>query len=182
MPEESNRPSLTILGGPMGGKALVLEEDVDNILIGSDPSRRFQPPLPGGEVTVPDDDAPGGFEGGAPAAVESSPEPVESAPEEAPADFDVAATQEAPAVFEETVAARPEAESERPAFEATQAISESEATFIMADANETPAFQPSEEFEAPPRFEVELPSAPLPPVSPLFEDQTNLEPPTTTTP
>src|SRR5258706_4940770 len=47
MPEESNRPSLTILGGPMGGKALVLEEDVDNILIGSDPSCRFHLPLPG---------------------------------------------------------------------------------------------------------------------------------------
>ncbi len=43
----SNWPSLTILGGPMAGKRLVLQEAVDNILVGSDPSCGFHLPLPG---------------------------------------------------------------------------------------------------------------------------------------
>ena len=40
-------PSLTILGGPMAGRQFVIEETVDNILVGSDPSCRFHLPLPG---------------------------------------------------------------------------------------------------------------------------------------
>jgi len=40
-------PRLTILSGPLAGKELVLEEVVDNILIGADASCRFHLPLPG---------------------------------------------------------------------------------------------------------------------------------------
>lgn len=40
-------PRLTILGGPLAGRELTLDEAVDNILIGSDPSCRFHIDLPG---------------------------------------------------------------------------------------------------------------------------------------
>ena len=43
----SDLPRLTILSGPLAGKELVLEEVVDNILIGADASCRFHLPLPG---------------------------------------------------------------------------------------------------------------------------------------
>ena len=43
----SSRSRLTVLTGPMAGKELVLEETVDNVLIGSDPSCRFHVPGPG---------------------------------------------------------------------------------------------------------------------------------------
>lgn len=40
-------PRLTILGGPRAGQELALDEAVDNILVGSDPSCRFHVDLPG---------------------------------------------------------------------------------------------------------------------------------------
>jgi hypothetical protein len=43
----SSSPSLTILGGPLAGRQFLIEETVDNVLIGSDPSCRFHVPLPG---------------------------------------------------------------------------------------------------------------------------------------
>ena len=46
-PSSSSRSRLTVLTGPMAGKELVLEETVDNVLIGSDPSCRFHVPGPG---------------------------------------------------------------------------------------------------------------------------------------
>jgi hypothetical protein len=47
MAESSRLPSLTILGGPMAGQVLVLDEAVDNVLIGSDPACKFHLALPG---------------------------------------------------------------------------------------------------------------------------------------
>jgi hypothetical protein len=43
----SNQPCLTVLGGPMSGTVFVIEDAVDNILIGSDSSCKFCIPLPG---------------------------------------------------------------------------------------------------------------------------------------
>jgi hypothetical protein len=43
----SSQPSLTVLGGPLSGTRFVLEESVDEILVGSDPSCRFHIPSPG---------------------------------------------------------------------------------------------------------------------------------------
>jgi len=43
----SNEPCLTVLGGPMSGTQLVIEDAVDDILIGSDPSCTLCIPLPG---------------------------------------------------------------------------------------------------------------------------------------
>ena len=43
----SSSPRLTVLGGPLAGKELSIEDAVDNVLIGSDPSCRFCLPLPG---------------------------------------------------------------------------------------------------------------------------------------
>lgn len=43
----SDLPRLSVLTGSLAGKELVLEEVVDNILIGADPSCRFHIPLPG---------------------------------------------------------------------------------------------------------------------------------------
>lgn len=43
----SNQPCLTVLGGPLSGTQLVIEDAVDDILIGSDPSCRLCIPLPG---------------------------------------------------------------------------------------------------------------------------------------
>ena len=43
----SNLPALTILGGDKAGVRFVLEEPVDNVLLGSDPSCRFCIELPG---------------------------------------------------------------------------------------------------------------------------------------
>lgn len=43
----SSSPRLTVLGGPLAGKELSIEDTVDNVLIGSDPSCRFCLPLPG---------------------------------------------------------------------------------------------------------------------------------------
>ena len=40
----SQQPSLTVLGGPMAGQRLVLDESVANLLIGSDPSCDFYLP------------------------------------------------------------------------------------------------------------------------------------------
>src|SRR5919108_105281 len=40
----SEQPSLTVLGGPMAGQRLVLDESVANLLIGSDPSCDFYLP------------------------------------------------------------------------------------------------------------------------------------------
>src|SRR5688572_30179644 len=40
----SQQPSLTVLGGPMGGQRLVLDDAVANLLIGSDPSCDFYLP------------------------------------------------------------------------------------------------------------------------------------------
>jgi hypothetical protein len=47
--EESsaNQASLTVLGGPKAGLRFVIEDSVDNIVIGSDPSCRFHIDLPG---------------------------------------------------------------------------------------------------------------------------------------
>src|SRR5262245_30688121 len=45
--DPSKQANLTVLGGPMAGARLVLEEPVDNVLVGSDPSCRFCLPLPG---------------------------------------------------------------------------------------------------------------------------------------
>jgi hypothetical protein len=42
-----NQPCLTVLGGPMSGTQLVIEDAVDNILVGSDSSCKFCIPLPG---------------------------------------------------------------------------------------------------------------------------------------
>ena len=42
-----NEASLTILGGPKAGQRFIVEESVDNLVIGSDPSCRFQIDLPG---------------------------------------------------------------------------------------------------------------------------------------
>lgn len=42
-----NEASLTILGGSKSGQRFVIEDSVDNIVIGSDPSCRFQIDLPG---------------------------------------------------------------------------------------------------------------------------------------
>ncbi len=47
MGASTTQPSLTILGGPMTGKQYVIEEGMDNVLIGSDPSCAFHLPLPG---------------------------------------------------------------------------------------------------------------------------------------
>lgn len=49
MPEEpsSSHPSLTVLGGPMAGTQFVLDQAVDNVLIGSDASCRFCLSVPG---------------------------------------------------------------------------------------------------------------------------------------
>src|SRR5204863_8792097 len=41
------RPSLNVLSGPLSGRKLVLEDAVDNILIGSDPSCGFVLDTPG---------------------------------------------------------------------------------------------------------------------------------------
>ena len=43
----SSSPRLTVLGGPLAGKELSIEDAVDNVLIGSDPSCRFCLPVPG---------------------------------------------------------------------------------------------------------------------------------------
>ena len=40
----SNKPSLTVLSGEMGGRCFVVDDSVDNVLIGSDPSCRFALP------------------------------------------------------------------------------------------------------------------------------------------
>ena len=40
----SQQPSLTVLGGPMAGQRLALDESVANLLIGSDPSCDFYLP------------------------------------------------------------------------------------------------------------------------------------------
>lgn len=73
MAASTNSPRLTILGGPCSGQELALEETVDNILIGSDPSCRFHIDLPGVRpiharlwvdrqgLTVYDTDAPEGI-------------------------------------------------------------------------------------------------------------------------
>src|SRR6478672_4942051 len=45
MPEK--RPSLNVLSGPLAGSVFVLEDAVDNILIGSDASCQFVPDTPG---------------------------------------------------------------------------------------------------------------------------------------
>src|SRR5712691_8314089 len=47
MGASTNQPSLTILGGPMTGTQYVIEDGMDNVLIGSDPSCAFHLPLPG---------------------------------------------------------------------------------------------------------------------------------------
>src|SRR5688572_17667002 len=66
------QPSLTVLSGPLGGTVFVVDESMDNVLVGSDPSCRFA--LPGTAVdpiharlwidfegiTVYDTDSPGG--------------------------------------------------------------------------------------------------------------------------
>lgn len=44
-PQSESR--LSVLNGPLAGHELVLDEDVDNILVGSDPSCRFHLPTPG---------------------------------------------------------------------------------------------------------------------------------------
>jgi pSer/pThr/pTyr-binding forkhead associated (FHA) protein len=40
-------PSLTLLGGPLGGQHFVFDEGVESVLIGSDPSCGFRIELPG---------------------------------------------------------------------------------------------------------------------------------------
>ena len=40
-------PSLTLLGGPLGGQHFVFDEGVESVLIGSDPSCRFCLQVPG---------------------------------------------------------------------------------------------------------------------------------------
>jgi hypothetical protein len=47
MAASASSPRLTILGGPRAGQELTLDEAVDNILVGSDPSCRFHIDLPG---------------------------------------------------------------------------------------------------------------------------------------
>src|SRR5262245_59678365 len=44
---EAKQPSINVLSGPLAGKKLVIEDAVDNILIGSDASCRFCLDLPG---------------------------------------------------------------------------------------------------------------------------------------
>src|SRR5262245_46481178 len=43
----ANQASLTVLGGPKAGLRFLIEDSVDNIVIGSDPSCRFHIDLPG---------------------------------------------------------------------------------------------------------------------------------------
>jgi hypothetical protein len=47
MADSTKSPRLTILGGPLSGRELTLDEAVDNILIGSDSSCRFHLDVPG---------------------------------------------------------------------------------------------------------------------------------------
>ena len=47
MADSTKSPRLTILGGPLSGRELTLDEAVDNILIGSDSSCRFHLDTPG---------------------------------------------------------------------------------------------------------------------------------------
>src|SRR5687768_8976934 len=43
----ADQPSLTVLGGPLGGRRFAFEDGAESVLIGSDPSCTFRLELPG---------------------------------------------------------------------------------------------------------------------------------------